>query len=367
MNLSAFCLAACLLAESGGANTLPAVRPVEYSTLVLADDISRRLSNESECRAVAGQLRANGFNRVWLELAGHGARADLAAIRRARDVFRQAGLTVCGAITTNWTEGLGRRSNAGPLLCYSAPETHEALAAITASACRLFDEVMFDDFLFTDCRCERCTKEKGSRSWAEYRCELKNRVAREFILRPGHQANPRAVIIVKYPQWYDKLHLLGYDAVADTAAFDAIWIGTETRGPDTEYFGYVPTYQSTIIYRWLSGIGGPKTRGGWFDFSDCTPDEFVDQAYCTVLNGATEVVVWNAFASLDEKNCAACESLCRAPPASGCAGRPRSPAASPGHRRLQAAPEQFRRRGFLVRLSGQPGNSAADDQPLSGI
>ena len=274
--------------------------PVEYSAMVLAKDITLHFSNPQASRDAVGRLATGGFQRLWLELIGHGHRADLDTVRRARDLLRDAGFVVSGAITTNWIEGFGQRSNRGLLLCYSAPETHEALAAVTADACRLFDEVMFDDFMFTDCRCDRCTREKGSRSWDEYRCELKNRVAREFILRPGHQANPRAIIIVKYPQWYDKLHLLGYDAVRDTAAFDAIWIGTETRGPDTESYGYVPTYQSTVTYRWLSGIGGRKTRGGWFDFHDCTPDEYLDQAYCTVLNGAREVMLFHAFASLPD-------------------------------------------------------------------
>jgi len=233
---------------------------VEYSTLVVARDVTRRLASAADSRKAARQFLAAGFERIWIETVRGGHRADLDVVRRARDIFREEGLIVGGAITITWGEGFGQRSSQAHSmsLCYSAPQTQQVLAATATDACRLFDEVMYDDFMFTDCRCERCTREKGDRSWAEYRCELKSRVARDFIVRPGHAANPHAIIIVKYPQWYDKLHVLGYDVIRDTAHFDAIWIGTEIRNRDTPEYGFVPTSdRGKGVYRfgWIAREG----------------------------------------------------------------------------------------------------------------
>ena len=268
---------------------------VEFSTLVTAHDVTKHLSTEAGCRDAAKRFGALGIRRIWLESLRSGHRVDRDTLVQARDVLHDEGLIVSGALTVTWGEGFGVRDSGGYFLCYSAEETKKALAETATEACALFDEVMYDDFLATHCRCERCTREKGDRSWAVYRCELKSRVARDFIVRPGHEANPKCVIIIKYPQWYDKFHRLGYDVVRDTAYFDEIWVGTETRGPDTPRFGFVPTYQSTNAFRWLASLGEAGTRGGWFDPYDCTPDEYVDQGYATVLAGATELMRFNGF------------------------------------------------------------------------
>lgn len=284
----------------------PAAKPpapagiVEFSTLITAQDVTRQLSTDAGVRDAAKRFRAIGIRRLWIETIRSGHRADLDTLRRARDLFREEGFIASGALTVTWGPGFGAKDTGGHFLCYSAPETHKALAETAAQACSLFDEVMYDDFLATHCRCERCAREKGDRSWADYRCEIKSRVARDYILKPGHDANPDCVIIIKYPQWYDKFHRHGYDVIRDTENFDAIWVGTETRGPDTKRFGFVPPYQSTVVFRWLSSIGRGKTRGGWFDPYDCTPDEYVDQAYCTVLAGATELMRFNAFEVLPD-------------------------------------------------------------------
>ncbi|MFV2066911.1 MAG: hypothetical protein ACC645_08000, partial [Pirellulales bacterium] len=274
-------------AERPTANPPAVEGQIEFSTLITARNVTRHLATESGARDLARRLRAIGIRRVWIEVVRGGHLVKSATLRLARDLFREEGLIASGAVTTTWGPGFGVKSTGRHFLCYSAPETHQALAKSAGVAARVFDEIMVDDFLATQCRCDRCTREKGERTWAEYRCELRSRVARQFIVEPIHEANSDAVVIIKFPQWYDRFHYYGYDVIRDTDSFDAIWVGTETRGPDTPRFGYVPTYQSTIVYRWLRSIAGAKTRGGWFDVYDCTPDEYVDQAYSTVLAGAT--------------------------------------------------------------------------------
>lgn len=97
---------------------------------------------------------------------------------------------------------------------------------------------------------------------------------------------------MKFPQWYDRFHEFGYDVPAESAMFDRIWVGTETRGPDTVRFGFTQPYQGFVNLRWISSIAGAKTAGAWFDHGDCDANDFVDQAYQSVLAGAREIMIF---------------------------------------------------------------------------
>jgi hypothetical protein len=58
-------------------------------------------------------------------------------------------------------------------MCYTNQENRKKLGEIAAYTAELFDEVILDDFYFTNCRCESCIKTKGDRDWATFRLELK--------------------------------------------------------------------------------------------------------------------------------------------------------------------------------------------------
>ena len=151
---------------------------------------------------------------------------------------------------------------------------------------------MIDDFLFTDCECDECKKARGDRTWADYRCELMTKVNRERILKAARAVNPDVKIIIKYPQWYDNFHNRGYEVVKQTADFDRIWVGTETRDYDNARWGRKVQYEAYYIMRWLGGIGGPKTGGGWFDPYGTSENTYVEQARQTVLADAREMLLF---------------------------------------------------------------------------
>jgi len=82
----------------------------------------------------------------------------------------------------------------------------------------------------------------------------------------------------------------GYDVVRETADFDKIWVGTETR--DRDQGGSVP-YQAYFIMRWLGALGGKKVGGGWYDPLKTTPPTYLEQARQTVLAGARESMLFS--------------------------------------------------------------------------
>ncbi len=78
----------------------------------------------------------------------------------------------------------------------------------------------------------------------------------------------------------------------ETAAFDRIWVGTETRDYKDSRWGGTAQYEGYFLMRWLGGIGGPKCGGGWFDWLGTTGRTYVEQARQTVLAGARESMLF---------------------------------------------------------------------------
>ena len=110
------------------------------------------------------------------------------------------------------------------------------------------------------------------------------------MIGAARRVNPKVRLILKYPQWYDRFHERGYDVARQTPIFDRIWVGTETRDRDQK--GALP-YEAYFIMRWLAGVGGEKTGGGWYDALRTTPATYIEQARQTVLAGARESMLFS--------------------------------------------------------------------------
>ncbi len=206
------------------------------------------------------------------------------------------------------TTGVGKRSTGWEAIsCYTDQPTQEQLQRIFEYAAGLFDEIMIDDFWFTDCTCPdvRCGPQGQDRhdrrprtypvagdTWEDYRCELMVRLSQDRVLAAAKRVNPKARLIIKYPQWYDQFHERGYEVLRETADFDRIWVGTETRDYGDRQWGGTPQYEAYFIMRWLGGIGGPKCGGGWYDPFGTTERTYLEQARQTVLGGARESMLF---------------------------------------------------------------------------
>ncbi|MGC9329882.1 MAG: hypothetical protein ACP5I1_19765, partial [Candidatus Hinthialibacter sp.] len=127
--------------------------------------------------------------------------------------------------------------------CFSDPKSLETLKRVFSHAASLFDEIMIDDFFATGCECDDCKKAKGDRPWDDFRCDMMVDISKRYVIEPACQANPGVKIIIKYPQWYDGFHTKGYEVVRQTDMFDKIWVGTETRDPDSERWGCKSQYE----------------------------------------------------------------------------------------------------------------------------
>ncbi len=267
------------------------LRAVDWSTLFTAQDVRDHLSSEKGRAEALDFCRKMGINKVYVETFREGYQAEEQTLKAALDFFRQAGLKVSGCVTTT---RFGKSTTGWDVgACYTNRANQEHLASIFSFTAKLFDEIMIDDFFFTDCECSECAAAKGTMSWREYREKLMLRVSRERVLGPARQANPNVKVILKFPQWYDDFHNRGYVVDKESALYDRIWVGTELRDPSSDEWGHKQQYEGFFIYRWLSEIAGEKTGGGWFDPFGTDPNFYLDQAYVSVLAGAPEIMLFH--------------------------------------------------------------------------
>ncbi len=264
---------------------------VQWSTLFTAQDVRDDLGTAAGRQEALGFCRRMGISKVYLETFRDGYQADRTTLEQARDYFRHTGLRVDGCVATT---DLGKPSTGWKIVaCYTNLQNREHLAEIFKYTASLFNEIIIDDFFFTDCECSECAAAKGSMSWEQYRRKLMLDVSRNDVLAPARAVNPHVKIIIKFPQWYDNFQQRGYTPDEEAALFDRIWVGTETRDPSMAQWGHTQQYRGFFIYRWLHSIGGAKTGGGWFDPYGTDAALYMDQAWTTVLAGAPEVFLFH--------------------------------------------------------------------------
>jgi len=263
---------------------------MRFSTLITAQNVRDLLSTAEGLNNAIDWCKKTAVTHVYIESFRDGYTADMASLERAKAAFLDAGIDVSGCVTTTQ---IGKGSTGWKTIsCYTNNSTQERLQEIFEYTATIFDEIMIDDFLFTDCECDECKAARKDKTWVEYRRDLMLKVSNERILKAAKAKNPNAKIIIKYPQWYDDFHNRGYDVVGETSIYDKIWVGTETRDPDNERWGRKAQYEAYYIMRWLGVIGGEKTGGGWYDPYGTTPPTYVEQARQTVLADAKESLLF---------------------------------------------------------------------------
>jgi hypothetical protein len=239
-------------------------------------------------------IQRMGITKLYIEVYRGGHVVSGERLIFMRDWLQEKGIEVVGGIATVPGGDFGVRQK-GPLgwFNWQNEKTRRDLEKVIRMAAGIFDTFIVDDFLCTGDVSEESKAAKGERSWGEYRRALLTELARSVFVGPAKEVNPAITMIVKYPQWYDRFHLFGYDTETLPRIFDRVWVGTETRGRNTQRFGFVQPYEGFVNYRWLAGIAGDKIGGAWFDHGDCAEYDFFDQAYTSVLAGAKELVFFN--------------------------------------------------------------------------
>lgn len=235
-----------------------------------------------------------GVDKVYLETY-RGEYASKEQIQMIRKVFEEYGIEVSGGITTvcpELSDEDKKRQRLFGTFCYSNEKMRNRLKEVSEYTAELFDEFIIDDFFFTQCTCEDCIKEKGNKSWQQFRLDKMMEVSKNLILDPAKKVNPKCKVIIKYPNWRESYHETGYNPKEQRHIFDGIYTGTEARH-SAQHDQHLPRYLSYSLPQYMNNVAPGRNGGGWFDPYDCDRmDTYLEQAYLTAFSKCKEIMMF---------------------------------------------------------------------------
>ncbi len=235
----------------------------------------------------AGISKYLKLDKIYLETSRDMIVADQASLDKGKKFFRSKGLKVSGGIT--WT--VDERN--GVTFCYSDPAQRRKAKEIIEFTAKNFDEILFDDWGFTNCKTDDAIAAKGTQSWSQYRLALMDGVGRELVAA-AKAVNPNVKVIIKYPQWYDHFQETGFNLETQPKYFDGIYTGTETRDPVNNPM-QIQQYHGFSIARYLSNLNH-NNRGGWVDAGGSgIPNRYAEQLWITLFAKLHEITLWPIY------------------------------------------------------------------------
>ncbi len=233
---------------------------------------------------ISRQLKVD---KIYLETHRDMIVADKETILKLKRFFQTRGISTAGGITITVNE-----RNRFETYCYSNPEHRKKLKEIVEYTAGLFDEIILDDFFFTNCKCEHCIRAKGNRSWTRFRLDLLDEAARNLIIKPAKAVNPKVKMVVKYPNWYEHFQGLGFNLETEPKLFDGIYTGTETR--DRTGDQHLQEYLGYSIFRYFENIKPGGNGGGWVDtYGGRYLDRYAEQLWLTLFAKAPEITLFD--------------------------------------------------------------------------
>lgn len=231
------------------------------------------------------QLRVD---KVYLETHRDLLIVDQQTLNIAKKFFRDRGIEIAGGITYTISE-----PNRFQTFCYSNPADRKKVQQIAEYTAKNFDEFILDDFFFTNCKDDEAIKDKGNKSWTNYRLELMNEAGKNLVVGPAKKINPKVKVVIKYPNWYEHFQGLGFNLEKEPKYFDGIYTGTETRDAVMSAQHLQP-YLGYNVIRYYENIAPGRNGGGWVDPGGMNNyDRYAEQLWITLFAKAREVTLFD--------------------------------------------------------------------------
>ncbi len=260
----------------------------KVSTYIRAQDVARMEDDKflkSTWETVSSQV---DLDKIYLETHRDAFTVPEKTLLKVKKFFQSKGLEVGGGITYTRSEPTDFETYS-----YARPVERQQVREVAEFTAKHFDDFILDDFFFIDLKNDDEIAAKGSKSWTDYRLRLMADAGRELVVEPAKRVNPKVKVIIKYPNWYDHFHGLGFNLEEEPLYFDGLWTGTETRDPASAQ--HLQNYLSYNIVRYFDNIAPGKNGGGWVDAGgiNMSMDRYAEQLHLTMLSKTPEIILWN--------------------------------------------------------------------------
>lgn len=268
----------------------------KVSSYIRAQDVARMDDDKflnATWETVSSQV---DLDKIYLETHRDAFTVPEKTMLKVKKFFLSKGLEVGGGITYTRSEPTDFETYS-----YARPVERQQVKEVAEYTAKLFDDFILDDFFFIDLKNDDEIAAKGSKSWTEYRLRLMADAGRELVVEPAKKVNPKVKVIIKYPNWYDHFHGLGFNLEEEPLYFDGLWTGTETRDPASAQ--HLQNYLSYNIIRYFDNIAPGKNGGGWVDAGgiNMSMDRYAEQLHLTMLAKTPEIILWNYMQLNDVK------------------------------------------------------------------
>ena len=268
----------------------------KVSTYIRAQDVAKMADDQflhQTWETVSTQV---DLDKIYLETHRDAFTVDEKTMLKVKKFFLSKGLEVGGGITYTRSEPTDFETYS-----YARENERQIVKEVAEYTAKLFDDFILDDFFFIDLKNDDEIAAKGSKSWTEYRLRLMADAGRELVMGPAKKVNPKVKVIIKYPNWYDHFHGLGFNLEEEPQYFDGIWTGTETRDPASAQ--HLQNYLSYNVVRYFDNIAPGKNGGGWVDAGGIhmSMDRYAEQLHLTMLSKTPEIILWNYMQLNDVK------------------------------------------------------------------
>lgn len=270
----------------------------KVSTYIRAQDVARMADDKflnQTWETVSSQV---DLDKIYLETHRDAFTVPEKTMLKVKKFFLSKGLEVGGGITYTRSEPTDFETYS-----YARENERQQVKEVAEYTAKLFDDFILDDFFFIDLKNddEIAAKERSGKSWTDYRLRLMADAGRELVVAPAKKVNPKVKVIVKYPNWYDHFHGLGFNLEEEPQYFDGIWTGTETRDPASAQ--HLQNYLSYNVVRYFDNIVPGKNGGGWVDAGGIhmSMDRYAEQLHLTMLSKTPEIILWNYMQLNDVK------------------------------------------------------------------
>src|SRR3569833_4262883 len=282
-------LATLIIAVAGTRAEASAYKHFRAAIYITVGDTKKLADPATFAREYASVSSQLDFDKVYIEAYRDRVYATDAELETVKREFAAKGIATSGGITL----AAGGSGGQFGTFDYENPADRAECERAVRLIARHFDEVILDDFFFYTSKSDADIAAKGARSWTDYRLDKMLEVSRDLVLGPAKQENPRVKVIIKYPNWYEHFHGLGYDLAEQAHMFDAIYTGTETRDPViTDQL--LQQYESYEIYRYLSNVRPGANLGVWADTYDTRSiDRYAEQLWDGLFAKAPEQMLFN--------------------------------------------------------------------------